>query len=155
MEYKLCFMRVHVLDTRPLRVSESPRFPFGSPLGVMRESQMLMEMCWFWPVLLWVVITMGSALSYNFKSLLVIIFFLSWYRPQEGILLSPLILVQYTTEHHSYNDESSILVFEWYSQEGLCTYKKIGSSTEPWGTPYFNVPGIDEHDPIWTICVRP
>ena len=31
---------------------------------------------------------------------------------------------------------------------------KIGPSTEPWGTPYFNVTGVDVHDPIWTVCVR-
>ena len=30
---------------------------------------------------------------------------------------------------------------------------KIGPSTEPWGTPYFNVTGVDVHDPIWTVCV--
>ena len=31
---------------------------------------------------------------------------------------------------------------------------KIGPSTEPWGTPYFNVTCVDVQNPIWTVCVR-
>ena len=52
---------------------KTPRFHGGSLLGVMRESPMFMPICWFWLVLLWVVITISSVLSsFSFKSLLVI-----------------------------------------------------------------------------------
>ena len=70
-------MLLQILDTWSLRLhvesNKTPRFLGGSLLGVMRESPMFMPICWFWLVLLWVVITISSVLSsFSFKRLLVI-----------------------------------------------------------------------------------
>ena len=75
-------MLLQILDTWPLRLhvesNKTLRFLGGSLLGVMRESPMFMPICWFWLVLLWVVITISSVLSsFSFKRLLVIHIFMS------------------------------------------------------------------------------
>ena len=41
-----------------------------------------------------------------------------------------------------------------FSRGVVYIVNKIRPSTEPWGTPYFYVTGVDVHDPIWTVCVR-
>ena len=68
-------MLLQIFDTWSLRLhvesNKTPRFLGGSLLGVMRESPMFMPICWFWLVLLWVVITISSVLSsFSFKRLL-------------------------------------------------------------------------------------
>ena len=76
-------MLLQILDTWSLRLhvesNKTPRFLGGSLLGVMRELPMfIMPICWFWLVLLWVVITISSVLSsFSFKRLLVIHIFMS------------------------------------------------------------------------------
>ena len=156
-------MLLQILDTWSLRLhvesNKTPRFLGGSLLGVMRESPVFVTIFWFWLVLLWVVITISSVLSsFSFKRLLSSISLYPWYRAQDKILLSPLILIhlvgrKYATEYHQHKDESSTHVFQYSPRWVVYIVNKIGPSTEPWGTPYLNVISVDVHDPIWTVCV--
>ena len=158
-------MLLQILDTWSLRLhvesNKTPRFLGGSLLGVMRESPMFMSICWCWLVLLWVVITISSVLSsYSFKRLLVIHIFISLMQASRQD-----IAVSFDTDTHGSKE-----IYNWVSSASRWKFNpwfriifprgvvyivnKVGPSTEPWGTPYFNVTGVDVHDPIWTVYVR-
>ena len=163
MEYKLQCMLLQILDTWSLRLhvesNKTPRFLGGSLLGVMTESPMFMPICWFWLVLLWVVVMISSVLSsFNFKRSSISLY--HWYRPKDKILLSPLILIhlvgrKYITEYRPRKWKRNSCFRIIFPRGVVYIINKIGPCTEPWGTPYYNVTGVDVHDPIWTIVFGP
>ena len=158
-------MLLQILGTWSLRLhvesNKTPRFLGGSLMGVMRESPMFMPICWFWLVLLWVVITISSVLSlFSFKRLLVILIFMSLIQASRQD-----IAVSFDTDIPGWKEIYNWVSSAWRWKFNPCfrimfprgvvyIVNKIGPSTEPWGTPYFNVTDVDVHDPIWTVCVR-
>ena len=120
IEYKLWLRLSKVLVTWSLRQhvesNETPRFLGKSMLDGLRVSQMFMPICWFWMVLLLVVIMISPVLSsFSFKRLLAIYIVISLIEASRQDIAVSLDIDtpgrKYTTEHRPHKDESSTHFF--------------------------------------------
>ena len=120
IEYKLWLRLSKILDTWALRLhvesNETPRFLGESMLDVMRVPQMFMPICWFWLVLLLVVIMISPVLSsFSFKRLLAIYIVISLIEASRQDVAVSLDIDtpgrKYTTEYRPRKDESSTHCF--------------------------------------------